>query len=277
MNKKTKKRIVGLALVFALFAVIASGTLAYFTDETKEATNTFTVGKVQIRLSEAIVNEDGLSTDKEATADIWDETGKKLRGTRTDEGNKDQVTGYDGKDYGYALVPNKTVDKDPIITVLKGSEECYVRAQVTLDHASKFLQVFNKHKSEIGYTGGTSTSDIQTAIDAMTSFFVGYDKTVWKAVNAEVDSKADTITVTFNYVKTDTVKKNANANTDLDPIITAVTLPWWVTSEDALLFEGTDVVGFNVDVIGQAIQAAGFADADAAWANFENPKAPAGN
>ncbi|MBQ6013278.1 MAG: hypothetical protein IJK59_07595 [Firmicutes bacterium] len=51
MNKKTKKRIVGLALVFALFAVIASGTLAYFTD-TDEATNVFTAGNIDIQLDE---------------------------------------------------------------------------------------------------------------------------------------------------------------------------------------------------------------------------------
>ena len=48
-----------------------------------------------------------------------------------------------------------------------------------------------------------------------------------------------------------------------------------MTSDDAELFEtvgdnGTiTAVGFNVDIIGQAIQAAGFDDAEAAWKAFD--------
>ena len=46
-----KKKIVSLCLVIALVAVASLGTLAYFTD-TDSATNTFTVGKVDIELDE---------------------------------------------------------------------------------------------------------------------------------------------------------------------------------------------------------------------------------
>ena len=47
-----KKKVVTLCLVLALAAIaIAGGTIAYFTD-TDEATNTFTVGKVDIDLTE---------------------------------------------------------------------------------------------------------------------------------------------------------------------------------------------------------------------------------
>ena len=42
-----KKKIVSLALVVALIAIAAMGTLAYFTD-TDDATNTFTTGDVAI-------------------------------------------------------------------------------------------------------------------------------------------------------------------------------------------------------------------------------------
>lgn len=56
-----KKRIVTLALVVALVAIAAVGTLAYFTD-TDKATNTFTVGGVKIALHED--NKEG-AVDKE--------------------------------------------------------------------------------------------------------------------------------------------------------------------------------------------------------------------
>ena len=54
-----KKRIVTIALVVALVAIAAVGTLAYFTD-TDEATNTFAVGNVEIKLIEQQRGENGL-------------------------------------------------------------------------------------------------------------------------------------------------------------------------------------------------------------------------
>ena len=54
-----KKRIVTIALVVALVAIAAVGTLAYFTD-TDEATNTFAVGNVKIELIEQQRGENGL-------------------------------------------------------------------------------------------------------------------------------------------------------------------------------------------------------------------------
>lgn len=46
-----KKKILSIALVVAMVAVIAAGSLAYFTDK-KVAENTFTVGNVKITLTE---------------------------------------------------------------------------------------------------------------------------------------------------------------------------------------------------------------------------------
>ena len=47
-----KKKIVSLALAVCLLAIAAVGTLAYFTDKTETKTNTFTVGNVNITLTE---------------------------------------------------------------------------------------------------------------------------------------------------------------------------------------------------------------------------------
>ena len=55
-----KKKILVLALVVALVAIVVGGSLAYFTDNDK-VTNTFTVGSVKIEIYE---------NDKESTTDV---------------------------------------------------------------------------------------------------------------------------------------------------------------------------------------------------------------
>lgn len=93
-----KKKIVSIALAAALAATaIVGSSLAYFTDK-DEATNTFTVGKVDIELTEP----------------KWD----------ADINNKD-------------LIPGKTIPKDPTITVAEGSETAYtfMKVEVSEDFA----------------------------------------------------------------------------------------------------------------------------------------------
>lgn len=91
-----KKKIVTLALVAALVAVAVVGaTLAYFTD-TKEATNTFTVGNVTIDLTEP----------------AWDDP---LTGT----GAKDAPTVYAGE----------PLAKNPMVENI-GANPCFVRLKV---------------------------------------------------------------------------------------------------------------------------------------------------
>lgn len=98
--KKTLTMILSLALVAALSI---AGTLAYLTSTTQKVENTFSVGKVSIDL---------------------------------DEGKFDKATGthnpserVKANDYG-TLVPGVEYDKDPIVTVKKDSEDCYVFVKV---------------------------------------------------------------------------------------------------------------------------------------------------
>ena len=89
----TKKKIVSLSLVIALLAtLVIGGTLAYFTD-TDDATNTFTVGNVEIDLTEP----------------DWDASGA-----------TDAPTVYPGE----ALAKDPTVEN-------KGANPCFVRIKVT--------------------------------------------------------------------------------------------------------------------------------------------------
>lgn len=61
-----KKKILSIALVVAMVAVIAAGSLAYFTDK-DNADNVFTVGNVNITLTEPNWN----STGKEDAPDVY--------------------------------------------------------------------------------------------------------------------------------------------------------------------------------------------------------------
>ena len=105
-----KKKIVSLALVVAVIAIAAMGTLAYFTD-TDDATNTFTAGDVAIDLTEAVVKPD-----------------EKGNLVATDE--RQDVLEKEEEFYDYGkLYPGQTIDKDPTIEVL-GSEDTYVAAKI---------------------------------------------------------------------------------------------------------------------------------------------------
>ena len=111
-----KKRIVTIALVVALVAIAAVGTLAYFTD-TDEATNTFAVGNVKIDLIEQQRGENGL---------VPFEQNKKLYPiVGSAQGEKDE--------YGMPTAKNYV---DKMVTIQNtGSEKAYIRAYFAIPSA----------------------------------------------------------------------------------------------------------------------------------------------
>lgn len=112
-----KKRIVTIALVVALVAIAAVGTLAYFTD-TDNATNTFTVGNVKIDLIEK--ERDGNGGTKDFTQ------GKKLYPiVGSAQGEKDALGMPTAKNY---------VDKMVTIENI-GTEKAYIRAYFAIPSA----------------------------------------------------------------------------------------------------------------------------------------------
>ena len=106
--KLNKKLLIVLGSVVAVAAIVAGsvvGTIAYMTAASK-VSNVFTVGNVFITLDESVVNDEG-----------------KIAGTgRTDRNS-------------YHLMPGKSYDKDPRITVQADTESCYLflvtRNQIT--------------------------------------------------------------------------------------------------------------------------------------------------
>lgn len=106
-----KKKVLAMVTALALVAVVGIGaTLAYFTDKA-DIQNVITMGHVDINLTENKVEKDA---DGEYVPVGETEI--------TEEG----LTFED-------VVPGQTVPKNPTITVEEDSENCYVRATVTVE------------------------------------------------------------------------------------------------------------------------------------------------
>ena len=110
---KKSKAILMVVCAMLLVAASIMGTLAYLTS-TDEVVNTFSVGKVAIKLDEAKANADGTLVD-----------------------GADRVDAN-----SYKLMPGHTYAKDPMVTVIKDSEPSYIRMLVTISKASQLKAVF---------------------------------------------------------------------------------------------------------------------------------------
>ena len=146
-----KKRIVTIALVVALVAIAAVGTLAYFTD-TDEATNTFAVGNVSIDLIEKQrqADEDGNKT----TALVDFEQNKKLYPiVGSAQGEKDALGMPTAKNY---------VDK--IVTIKNtGSEKAYIRAYFAIPSAlDDGYETFNAGLNVLHFNFGNDANGATT-------------------------------------------------------------------------------------------------------------------
>lgn len=124
MKKRTLALILALVLVFG---AAVGGTIAYLTDTTGPVTNTFTVGKVDITLTETF-NTD---TDSDQEKDAW----------------KAQ------------LIPGTTYAKDPVVTVTGNSEDCwlFVKFEQNGDPAT-YLTYTSNLTAENGWTQGDGTN-----------------------------------------------------------------------------------------------------------------------
>lgn len=212
---KTAKKAMLMTLC-AIILVVATvfGTMAYLTSD-DEVVNTFTVGKVEIKLDEAKAKTDGSLVE-----------------------GADRV-----KANSYKLLPGHTYNKDPMVTLLAGSEESYVKMTVTFSKANELDAIF-------ATDGGAD----------LISIFGGYDASTWIAKGNTKDAANNTRTYEFWY------KESVGASADdvaLAPLFTTITVPGSITKGQLATIEG-----MTITVNAYAIQADGFDDADAAWAAF---------
>ena len=139
----------------------------------------------------------------------------------------------------YKLLPGLTYTKDPTVTVLSGSESSYIKMTATFSNAAELDAIFAP-------TGGAN----------LTSIFNGYDSTNWIAKGST--TAANTRTYEFWYKETVAAPK---ADVVLDALFDSITVPGSITKEQLATIEG-----LTITVNAYAIQAAGFANAEEAWA-----------
>ena len=229
--KKAKKALLLVLCAALLVSASVMGTVAYLTSQ-DEVVNTFTVGQVAIELHET--NE----------------------GTR-----EDQTVGLD-----LHLLPGVPVDKDPTVTVKKGSEASYVRVNVKVNDVAKLKEAFEG----LTYTG-VHGKNLPYVTEDMFNLHLIIEG--WKAEDWAFESY-DNGTYEFRYVgalaQDGVVSKNENTDTVLPALFTKVVLPTDMTNE---LIKNLENV--TITVTADAIQADGFVAngektaADAAWAAFE--------
>lgn len=225
---KARKILVSLAALALVAALSVAGTLAYLTDS-KNVTNTFTVGDIEMTLTE----EDITKTD----------------GSRTPDGNT------------YKLYPGQTYTKDPTVTILKNSEDCYVRMLVEVKNIDQLKAAFPQKDAE-----GNTIADNAKYYAADGTFLIQYlcnewDSTNWPCTGVKTDEATKTATYEFRYKNI--VKLDKNNNQELTPLFKSITVPGTVDN-DALAALGK----VEINIIGNAIQTQTFADADAAWKAF---------
>jgi len=251
MKKRTRKVLLMLCCALALVGVSIGATLAYLTD-TETVQNTFTVGNVQIDLNETDVDNDGST-----------------------KGND------------YHLVPGQTYVKDPTVTIKANSEPSYVRMFVTIQDYDDLFMICDHYGGSYVVNAPFYNNNSLVNLNALTTEL----SEDWECVNFNLNYPDSTYE--FRYVGGEdgvTIKKTTDDT--LSSLFTALKVPGCFTNDDLkVLSEGYFYspygrvskttpgikpafgMPFEITVRAEAIQAAGFADADAAWAAFDAQQA----
>lgn len=232
------KKILALALAAVLLvAVGVGGTLAWLVAQSNEVKNTFTYGKVALTLDEAQVEYDPELNE-------YVEKDDHSR-TTTNE---------------YKILPGVKIAKDPTVTVTKDSEDCYVRAIITVTSNQAAYALMN--------------NDPKSWIDDLENDYWKYEGTA----ATTIDDENDVVTTVYEvrYVGVLDADKGAGIvpydkenNQTLKDIFTSVTIPADIDEEEII-----DAATVKIDVIAHAMQAGGFDNAAAAWAAYDQQMNP---
>lgn len=230
-----KKTISIVALVVLVAAVSVLGTLAYLTSD-DQVVNTFTVGKVAITLDEAKVNANGDPVD-ERNEVVTDLTSAKRVASNT-----------------YKLMPGHDYTKDPTIHVDASSEDCFIRATVTITNGKAWAGIVAK------YADGKIENIVK-----------GTDDKLWWVSSAALGEDGN-LTITFVYkneTKAESLKRVWQSGRDSNNLVlfNQIVMPGGLTNDEIAAVANT-----TITVKAEAIQADGFAensnDKDAAAAAY---------
>ena len=238
MKTKSKALLLTLCAVL-LVAASVLGTMAYLTS-TDTVTNTFTIGKVEIKLDET---------------DVTNPNGPRVKAN------------------SYKLMPGTTYTKDPTVTVKAGSEDSYVRMKVTFNNAAALMEMLPSAENledfdddEIALIKKVAPILFLTNYTAVDSVWLpeyamlGMEKTLADPNYFVYDAQADTVTYIFYYPTTVTA---TTADVTLPVLFDTIKVPEHVTGEQLAKLNN-----FQITVIAEAIQAGSLTDAADAWSHF---------
>ena len=140
----------------------------------------------------------------------------------------------------YKLVSGHTYKKDPTVTVAKGSEPAYVKMTVTITDMTDVKAAFGADFLPENFTNGT------------------WDSTTW--ISKSITENGNTATYEFWYKD---IVDARNSAVVLDALFDEFKVP--ANASNEALAKLSDM---QISVQAYAIQADGFANADAAWAAF---------
>lgn len=210
-------------------------TLAFLTDD-KSVVNSFTVGNVHIKLDEAKVDTAGVAIGTE----------------RTESGND------------FHLLPGHEYTKDPTVTVLGTSEDCYVRMFVTITQSQEWDNVCDAHKKDGVNEFGAADMFLYKNGDTYTKGF----NPAWELHNVtENTDPANTRTYEFWYKGGESNNYIVEKATDITPLpalFDQIKMPTQLTNDDLIAIDGENYK-FKIYAVAQAIQADSFENATAAF------------
>lgn len=173
-QRKLRNRRIAMTVALVLVVALASigGTIAWLTDTTNEVTNTFTVGDINIELTET-PNAD--SDDQDTENDHWEAK----------------------------LVPGSTYAKDPKVTVKANSEKCWLFVEVTEE---------NNPQSYLSYTYTFDANNTDPATGWVKGDVTNVPANVWYRIvdTRDTDQTWNLITDNQVTVKDTVVKKGTN-------------------------------------------------------------------
>ena len=272
-----KKKITAIFLCVALLAIaIVGASLAYFTD-TKQATNTFTVGNVKIDLIESRYHRQGSGSSGDTSLPTPSQTASGMKYITngatifTDDEIKADAANYSEyiAERGKNMVPGKNIAKSPYV-INTGANDAYIRIRVMIPSDANRdywpARSGGVIESQFCTTAITSGEFIHSdrrndypIIDASGKGYidennVGYD--VYTFIRTEPLKPGEmTEWNVWNYVGIADEATSANVQKAID--------------KGAILVSEDGTMTVNVLVQADAIQAEGFADAKAAFAAFD--------
>ncbi len=252
-----KRNIITLALVICLIAIMACGSLAYFTSS-KTVTNEFLTSSVNPSTD---TNNDGKvdENDEPIADDVFS-----IKLYETDNTKDDGSKTYVGNTYE-AILPGDKLDKDPTVENT-GAYPAYVRMTVVVNEAADWQAAIAKHIEKKNLTVGANGKY------DLANIFGGYNS-AWECKEVFEDKDADTLT--YVYYLNAALPAEDNTETDVkedaSTLFTSVTIPACFDAEDMLSLKE-----FKLTITADAIQSMNTGDnAYDAFTNYWTVNNPA--